>query len=557
MAIRSAPAWIVLTALSPCLAACGDDTATSGTGTEGSTGLSEGTDSMGSTGGPTSPTTGEGDVTRGAYLRFDEQVRLLAVRGVEIVDGVPQPPFDLLTPPAGSSLRGLFGLGSERWLPVTAAGADPAHFWLVDLASFAVHTVPVPPGSAFDFPRLGGDRSAVILPAAEGVEQAPFSVCIIDEGGGCPLRELDPLLPAGAVFDDVRELSASRDYVIYTTRPEVGAGFDVHFAALDAPDVPVTLASFPTATHFTTELAPDHKTVYLEVGVESESLAHFAVDVASEPPGPPIALHPPLQGKNLAATWAPDMSALLLFVGDDEFGDLHRVAVGGTTGGPPQLVHAAAPGHAFHSPAAIARFSPDAARMVYFSDHESPGTAQLYLVDPDAPGAPPLRLSGPLGPGQIVYDARFLPDPNRMVYFTTNLTEPHVSTIASVEFDAPQVAHTLNIPAITSIINAVHASADGARIVYSGRKSGEQPEHVLVDFSGDAPVMVSLADSLPPSSQPTWQGFSPSGRHFFIDLGFPGESEGIVMVPLDPVADAVMISEPGEGAQFFNVAPPQ
>lgn len=561
MDIRTASVCISLPLWLPALAACGDDTATSGTGSGSSTSSSEATDSFSSSAGEaTLPTTGEPqvDLTRGVYLSFDERVHMLAVRGVEIVDGVPQPPFDVLTPPADSRLQGLFQvLDTPPWLPVTASGADPSHFWLVDLATLVPHEVAVPAGSAFGFPRQTGDLSGVILPAAEGAEQAPFFVCVIRPDGDCPLRELDPPLPAGVVLDEVREVSSLREYVVYTTRPEVGAGFDVHFARLDAMDVPVTIASFPSATHLKTELAPDQETLYLEVGVESESLEHFAVDVSSDPPAPPVTLHPPLLGGNLAAVWAPDMSALMLFVGEGEFGDLHHLAVVGATGGPMQLVHAAAPGHAFRSPAEIVRFSPDAARAVYFSDHESPGKAQLYLIDLDAPGAPPVRLGGPLAPGQAVYDARFLPGSGRMVYFTSTLAEPYAGTIAAIELGAPLSARTLNAPGVTSVLNAVHASADGSRIVYSGRAAGEQDNYFFADLSDPESEPVNLTGSLSPSSRPLWAGFSPSGRHFFMDLDSSGSIGGeVVMVPLDPVADAVTLSEPGERAAFFQVLPP-
>lgn len=47
---------------------------------------------------------------------------------------------------------------------------------------------------------------------------------------------------------------------------------------------------------------------------------------------------------------------------------------------------------------------------------------------------------------------------------------------ATIELDAPQVARTLDAPAIISVLNAIHSSADGSRVVYSGRAEDEQSD---------------------------------------------------------------------------------
>jgi hypothetical protein len=537
------------------LAACGDDTATSGSASGTSTGSSGGMSFSATgaepTGEPTSGgTTGEPEpeVTRVVYSRYGEQLNRIAFRGVEIIDGAPQPPFDIVVAPPDSGLRVHSSLELPRWLPITATGAEPSHFWIVDTTTLSPHETAVPPGSAFDRPRLNDRGSGVILPAAEGVEQAPFMVCAIGEDGSCPLHELDPVLPAGVVLDDVRELSDTRGWVVYTTRPELGEGFDVHLAALDSLDASLTIASFPTATTLRTALSPDDGTLYVEVGAGTQ-LELVAVDLTSDPPGPPVALHPPLPGDEHQALWAPDRSALLLFSGVGGFGDLHLVEVDGATAGPMQLVNTGASGHAFHSPAEIARFDADGSRFMYYSDHESPGAAQVYLVDRAAPGSPPKRLNGPLEPGEVVFDSRFLHDPGRVVYFTGK-------RIVSATIDGPPVTRTLNPPGIDSLINAVHQSADGSQIVFSNVPVPNHTELFHVDLSVPEPVAVALADFLPPGN-PLWQGFSPGGRQFFVSLddGPVLNPVGVAMIPLDPLADAVMLSEPGERGYFLDVVP--
>lgn len=551
MALRSTFTRVAAAALLS-LAACGDDTATSGTSSGSSTGASGGMSFSATSAEPPEQPTGEPEpeVTRVLYRRFGERSTTIALRGVEIVEGAPQPPFDILVAPPDSGLKIDSSLELPRWLPITAHGADPSHFWIVDTTTLSTHENPVPPGSVFDWPRLDDRGSGVILPAAEGTEQAPFMVCAIGEDGSCPLLELDPLLPAGVVLDDVRELSASRGWVVYTTRPELGDGFDVHLAGLDSLDAPLTIASFPTATSLRTALSLDDGTLYIEVGTATQSLEHVAVDLTSDPPGPPVALHPPLLGGDHEALWTPDRSALLLFSGANGFGDLHLVEVDGATAGPMQLVHAGAPGHAFLSPSEIARFAADGARFTYYSDHESPGVAQIYLVERAAPGGPPKRLNGPLEPGEFVFDSKFLHDSERLVYFTNR-------RIVSATLDGPSVTHTLNPPGVDSLVHSVHQSADGLQIVFSNVPDVNHTELFYVHLATPEPAAIALAGVLP-AGRPLWQGFSPTGRQFFVSLGgnsFTGPMS-VAMIPLDPLADAVVLSEPGERGYFLDIVPP-
>ena len=457
-----------------------------GTGPDGSTSMAPEPGYSSTSGAPTTGAS-EPEVLRGIYYRMNDELGATALRGVEIVDGVAQPPFEVLVAPADTSLQAhIDTFVPPRWLPVTARGADPSHFWLVDTETLVPHEVAIAPGSAFDFPRFSDDRTGVILPAAYEAEQPPFTVCVFADDGTCPLRDLDPLLPAGVELEDIREMSGKRGWVVYSTRPVSGDGFDVHFAALDTLDVPVTIASFPTATDLDTTLAPDHGTIYLRVDVGPESLQHFAVDLTTDPPAAPVALHPPLKDKQLAAWWAPDKSALMLFSGVGGLGDLHHVGVDGAVGAM-QRVNPGAPGHAHFAYGHIASFSENSARFVYFSDHESAGAAQLYLLETDAPGAAPQLLSGPLMPGEYVHGAEFLPDPGRLIYFVTTSVEPRVDRIVSVELAAPHVTRTLNPPEVVLLLRKMLHSADGSRIAYRGGASGHYGYH-FVDLASPEPT---------------------------------------------------------------------
>lgn len=550
------------------LAACNDDTAMSGTSADASTtgGISvSATSADPPTGEPTSGASASGtgepvpEVTRVVYSRYDALYRITALRGVEIVDGAPQPPQTLLSAPPDGSLQAMIDtLDLPRWLPYTVSGPAPSHFWLVESTTFAIHELPVPPGSAFGPARLNARGTAVILPAAEGAQQAPFMVCTIAEDGACPLHELDPSLPPDVVLDDVRELSVSRGWVVYTTRPALGDGFDVHLAALDSLDLPLLIASFPTASALRTALAPDDGTIYFDV-TGPQSLEHVAVDLGADGPGPPVALHPPLIGPELAYTWAPDMSALLLFSGADEFGDLHLVEIDGASAGPMQLIHADAPGHAYHSPRAIAHVSADGARILYISDHETPGTTQLYLVDRAAPGKPPKRLNGPLTPGERVRSGAFLRDPDHVVYFAHTPTEPAQARLVRATVEGPTNNQTLSPPLFDAMIDSVKESADGSRLVYSAHSVDIGWGLHYVDLTDPELVSNNLGD-LVPIPNPLWSDFSASGRQFFVSLGQPDAQAqnplGVAMIPLDPLADAVLLSDPDERGFFVSVAPP-
>ena len=543
------------------LAACNDDTAMSGASADASTtgGISvSATSADPPTGEPTSSGPAGPEVTRVVYSRLDPLYRTTALRGVELVDGAPQPPQTRLAAPPGGSLQSMIDtLDRPRWLPYTVSGPDPAHLWLVESTTFAVHEPPVPPGSAFGPARLDARGTGVILPAAAGAEQAPFMVCTIAEDGACHLHELDPSLPPDVLLDDVRELSASRGWVVYTTRPAVGDGFDVHLAALDSLDLPLLLASFPAATTLRTALAPDDRAIYFDV-TGPQSLEHVAVDLDADVPGPPVALHPPLVGPELASTWAPDMSALLLFSGADEFGDLHLVEIDGATAGPMQPIHAGAPGHAYHSPRAVAHVSADGARILYFSDHETPGTTQLYLVDRAAPGKPPKRLNGPLAPGERVRSGAFLRDPGHAVYFAHTPTEPARARLVRTTLDGSANEQTLSPPIFDAMIDSVKESADGSRLVYSARGVDDGWVLHYVDLT-DPDLASNPLDDLAPIPELLWSDFSASGRQFFVSLGEADAQAqnplGVAMIPLDPLADAVLLSDPDERGFFVHVAP--
>lgn len=154
---------------------------------------------------------------------------------------------------------------------------------------------------------------------------------------------------------------------------------------------------------------------------------------------------------------------------------------------------------------------------------------------------------------------RVLPDPGRLLYTVTTNDGPKVSRLVSVELDAPQVAHTLNPPDVPTLLVGRHRSADGSRIACTGRKLHDSGygHYYLVDLTSPEPMSVDLADRLLPEEALLGSGFSPSGRQFFVDVGGPFDNfTGVIMVPLDPLADAVMISEPGEGGHYFKLLPP-
>ena len=66
-------------------------------------------------------------------------------------------------------------------------------------------------------------------------------------------------------------------------------------------------------------------------------------------------------------------------------------------------------------------------------------------------------------------------------------------------------------------------------------------------------------DDLAPIPELLWSDFSASGRQFFVSLGEADAQAqnplGVAMIPLDPLADAVLLSDPDERGFFVHVAP--
>jgi hypothetical protein len=149
-----------------------------------------------------------------------------------------------------------------------------------------------------------------------------------------------------------------------------------------------------------------------------------------------------------------------------------------------------------------------------------------------------------------VFESRFLHDSERVVYFTDR-------RLVSATIDGPSVTHTLNPPGVDSLISSVHQSADGSQIVFTNVPVVNHIELFYVDLAAPEPAAIALAAFLPPGD-PLWQGFSPSGRQFFVSLGgnLSTDPKSVAMIPLDPLADAVVLSEPGERGYFLQIVPP-
>lgn len=141
MGLRSAPTrWFA--GLLPSFVACGGDLAMTGTASDGSTSLAP-ESGLSTTSG--TPTTGvsEPEVLRGLYYRSTTRwapPRCAASLSSMVSRSRPSTcSYRLPTPLQAYSH--LFD--APRWFPVTARGADPSHFWLVDIKTLVPHELAI------------------------------------------------------------------------------------------------------------------------------------------------------------------------------------------------------------------------------------------------------------------------------------------------------------------------------------------------------------------------------------------------------------------------------
>jgi len=144
--------------------------------------------------------------------------------------------------------------------------------------------------------------------------------------------------------------------------------------------------------------------------------------------------------------------------------------------------------------------SPDSSRVVYFSDPNTSGVAELYSVP--LAGGPPTRLSGPLVAGGAVQFFDISADGSRVVYIADQDTD-EVCELYSVPTDGSVAPVKLNgaLDEYGSLLPyySFQISADSSRVVYHANQDADNVwELYSVPIAGGAPTRISgtpVADS--------------------------------------------------------------
>ncbi|WAS96642.1 hypothetical protein [Nannocystis punicea] len=515
------------------------------------------TDDMtpGSTTGSTTDDTTTGSMpgaTRILYAVVAEGTSdVVAVRSVEIVDGVAGAPVTLLEAPEGARF-GEYDLpeAGKPHAAVQSYGAGPKRLWLLDAAS--AHEVSLPGAYDILYVNFSADRKHLIVgggPQDLQPGDLEFSVCEIGADGACALQVFAPSLAPMTYLSYVFDVSPADGRLLYQTRTLDDSNTEVLLGDLAGIDAALVAASADPA--LTPTLAPDAKTVYLRDATQQ----NFAVDVSADVPGPLVPLHAPLA--DLARpTWDPSMSHLLVWNGAGVYGDLHHVAVDGAMPGPLQTFNAGAP---MHVQAKSAKFSPDGARVGYLADHETPDDTQLYVSEIADVAAPPSKINGALAPGGSVTSGfTFLADGQRMLY-AARLDQFPDYHVFLARLDQPGTVMPIG-PAPEHAILTVQLlpSHDGERFLYLGGLGPAVAELLLVDIAGDQPsAPLSLSSALPVGTLPTLNSaFAADDSAVFFRAAADGAAARLYMIAIAPdVGTPAAISAAGESVQRFVVLP--
>lgn len=552
-------------ALCVALAACpstdsqsSTDTAASTDGTASSTSAgSEATTEEPTTGGPDTggETTGgpDGAVTRVVYYTsVDDQGNAVAsaMRMVEVVGGVAMPPLTILDPP-GTRLIITDALHRGPWSPVYSAPEDPAQLWLVDLQAMTPHEVPLPPTiERVDQVRLSRDSTHLIVRVgptdSTAFEDMTYYTCAIGPQGDCALDLVEPATGPTTYVSWLAEISGASGRIWYETEELDGSASSILQGDIAAPEAAAILGSFQGEPGWIDRISLDESVLYF---TNPSGTYLTAIDISLDPPGAPVEIHPPLAG-TVHRTWAEDETALLVWNGKGQFGDLHRIAVDGAAAGPMQMVNSGSPGRVT---GLGNMWSADGSSILFKSDHETSMLPQLYIADGATPEGSPIRVNPPLAADAQVGTMVSAGDPEHVIY---TVYDPSSTEYHRARLDPPGEVHQLSAEG-TILSGPLAVSADGARMVHVGYIIEGHNDLFLIDIDGEEPAApVNLTESLPPEVD---VGIFPSlgtnAAEAFVE-GHDGDARRLYMVPLSPVGAPVRISDDGEAVYDYQVVRP-
>jgi Tol biopolymer transport system component len=434
------------------LAACNDDGSGSSGGTgdttssgESSSGGSGGTSSGGSTdtgtegtgstsgsGSPTETGTGEPETPGSArivYLAAEDIDEPHEAFYVEVTEGVAAPPIKITVDLGADDRTDDFEYApSGDSMIYRLYRVDDYELHFVDLrtqpfAPVRINVAPAPvPGAPFDA-RFSPAGDHLLFRASNMAYQQwkLYRVDLTGDQPGAPLAISIPVAddgivgrwyysPDGARLAYPARLDEQAASNLYLGTPDpADAGIAVQVSDLTSPDTGLFIQGF-TGDSAALLYTADRD----EAGVDQL----FAVDVASDPPGPPIMVNDPPGALSLGNALAdPTGGRVIYWVGDPDthLGDIYLSDVSGGTPTPPVRIST------LGSPSEVIGrdlgWSPDGHWFHYTGHHLGP-QQEAYLVDLSGPTpGPPVRVNSDLAQGAAVGTLVCSPDSARLYYF--------------------------------------------------------------------------------------------------------------------------------------------
>lgn len=475
----------------------------------------------------------------------------------------PGAPETVLAAPDGGTLGPWYASPNGERLVVTGQGADQArHLYVIELATLGVTEVPLPGELTIlgevEFPP---DGQQFMIRAAGEDQIAGLYRCQLALDGTCAAEPWSPP-PVGDASGASARFTFSADGArVAFTGDFAGEGtYQLLLGDVDAPGVVYELAAF--ANGFTDaafiQFSAGGDVLYYNVDLTTNSVHEFfAIDLNTDPPGPPVQLSPPVVSDAFGRL-APDLRAILWWTGDAARGDLSLIPIDGTSAGEPTPLNSDGPGRVRYNRWTIA---PDGQRVAYLSDHgQQPDEDALYVVDVGGPApTAPVRISAPLGPGGAVDRVDFAKDPQRAVYYAaeadagTEIFLADLVTADAVKLNTP-------LPPGGSLTTLHQFAPDESQLVYQGTQEAvDAPGLYLVDLSGPEPgAPVRIDPPLPPGELQAFfvPSYSLDGERLYFQTPAVDGQRTVYRVHTDTPFDPIQLTPSDENVAAILVLPP-
>ena len=499
-------------------------------------------------------TTGDGDgdpdVPGSARLFFAEGINSSMPSELFMVevdqDGPSDPVLVHTADPEGGILVATLSHDASYYTFVSWAPNDQDSFILATdnfppEPAIQVDTPPIPDPTLVGAAEFSPDNSLLALRAGAAVDPVPtFYMSEVVEGQPqAPIVFNAPFAEGGAATGEV-VFSADGTQLAYTMDvlgddvSQVFVGEATLAAAGQATQISDVPDGFDARAY---RFKPDGSAIYYNHATGLDTLGWFVVDLSGEEPGPPNAVHGPVDTK-IRPHFSDDGNRFLYWTGPGILGDLYLVEVPGANPGPavklnlemdvyPKFfefvddagtrVHYVrdAPEGAYSVLLDVSDGSPGQElvlngpdveggevseprivgdRLFYFSTPQGGGT-ELYLVDlASEPPSQPVKLNGELAPGGSLTFELIVADDTDLVLYTAEdgagQRELHGVDLASPG-ESFVINHELGLD--EDVNYGARLSSEGRFVFYSTGTGAQSPRPLyVVDLVGDGPGVSSL-----------------------------------------------------------------